>query len=418
MDDMKRFSTELPGQDMTFLGDAQYVYHCHHFNLFHDQTVEDALGEAEAFEVRSRAAADAVRPLLAGLVEGTGASLPTERLQLASRLFPWMGHGKLDLHTTPEGGHAHGEYLHYSFAWREKYGSKISRRHPIDAFAAGYAAAATEVAFGLEPGSLQAAEGGCYVCREPSCRFEVSAQGGQETPNEIGRRVVERAVAAPAGGREEAAIEEIARGLKDFVLGVEGDERGLVQGFGIYITRHLTSYYNATAFDTIHRIEASSPQMTPVVEGLFGESGHVCAFYTIGNILLSPEWEAMVGPVRGDVEEILVACVAICRALGFGHWTIEDFVPGERFVMRSSSNYEAPFYLARYGRARKPRSYFFANAARAFMQLAHNVDWASRPTLDETLYQSLFKNGFGWSMEQTACLTRGDEHCEVVVTKS
>lgn len=417
MDDMKRFSTELPGQDMTFLGDTQYVYHCHHFNLFHDQTVEDALGEAKAFEVRSRAAADAVRPLLAGLAEGTGASLPAERLLLSSRLFPWLGQGKLDLQTTPEGGRAHGEYLHYSFAWREKYGSKISRRHPIDAFAAGYAAAATEVAFDLAPGSLRAGEDGCYVCREPSCHFELEAHPSDTATAPVDRGVVERSVAAPVGGREETAIEEIARGLKDYVLGVHGDERGLVQGFGVYITRHLTSYYNATAFDTIHRIERTSPEMTPVVEDLFGESGHVCAFYTCGNILLSPEWEAMVGPVKGDVEEILIACVAICRALGFGHWTIEDFVPGERFVMRSSSNYEAPFYLARYGRADKPRSYFFANAARAFMQLAHDVDWTSRPTLDDKLYQSLFKNGFGWNMEQTSCLTQGDEHCEVVVTR-
>ncbi len=419
MNNWANLSQELPDQDMTFLGDTQYVYHCHHFNLFHDQTVEDALGEERAFEVRSRAAAEAARSLLAGLLAGNGATTPTERLQIAAGLFPWMGHGSLELQTGVDGGRALGEYLHYSFAWREKYGQKIRRRHPIDAFAAGYAAAATEVAFDLPPGAVHATEHDCYVCREPSCHFELQLNNGSpSSPPGLGREAVASRIVAPAAGRDEDTITGIARGLKDFVLGVEGDERGLVQGFGIYITRHLTGYYNATAYDTIHHIEQHSPASVPVVEELLGESGHVCAFYTCGNILLSPEWEGLVGPVRGEVEEVVAACVAICRALGFGHWTVEELVPGERLVMRASSNYEAPYYLERYGQSDKPRCYFFANASRAIMQLAHRVDWPSRPTLDDNLYQSLFKDGLAWRMEQTACLTRGDDFCEVVVTKS
>ena len=418
MHQWKDLSFEIPGQDLTFLGDTQYVYHCHHFNLFHDQTVEDALGEERAFAVRSRAAADAVRPLLAGLSREYGAETPAERLQVAAGLFPWMGHGSLELQADAGGGTARGEHLHYSFAWREKYGARIRRRYPIDAFAAGFATAATEVAFDLPAAALAAAEADCYVCREPACRFNLRPRQGEATPAAIGRSGVERRLAPAAGGCEEEKISGIARGLKDFVLGVEGDERGLVQGFGIYITRHLSNYYNATAYDTIHHVEQQSPASAEVVEELFGESGHVCAFYTCGNILLSPEWEAMIGPLRGEVEEIVSACVAICRALGFGHWTVEELVPDERLVMRGSSNYEAPFYLERYGQADKPRCYFFANAARAIMQLAHRIDWPSRPLLDEELYQNLFKNGLGWTMEQTACLTRGDDFCEVVVTRS
>ena len=416
MPDLKNHSAQLPGQDMTFLGETQYVYHCHHFNLFHDQTVEDALGEERAFEVRRKAAGDAARQLLNDLAGKEGAESATERLQLAAALFPWMGHGSLELLADTDGGTARGEYLHYSFAWREKYGAKIRRRFPVDAFAAGYASAATEVAFGLKPGTLASSEADCYACREPACRFELSRQDPAQAPVPVDRDAVTARVATPMTGQDESHITEVAAGLKDFVLGVEGDQRGLVQGFGIYITRHLAAYYNATAYDTLHEIEHSSPASTPVVEELFGESGHVCAFYTCGNILLSPEWEAMVGPPKGEVEEIVSSCVAICRALGFGHWTVTELVPERRLVMRCSSNYEAPFYLTRYGKSDKPRCYFFANAARAIMQLAHRVDWPSRPTLDDALYQSLFRTGLGWNMEQTACLTRGDDHCEVVIT--
>ncbi len=417
MKHLKDLSLELPGQDLKFLGATPYVYHCHHFNLFHDQTVEDALGEEEAFEVRSRAAQSAAWQLLSDLVAESGASTPAERLQLAVAVFPWMGQGRLQLLADGGGGTARGDHLHYSFAWREKYGSRVRRHFPIDAFAAGFSAAATEVAFALPPGTLGPSEKSCYACRQPACDFELERQSEREASEPVDREVFLRHIRDPGEGLGEDRISTIAQGLKEFLLGVEGDERGLVQGFGIFITRHLSSYYDQTAYDTIHHIEKHAPQATPAVEELFGESGHVCAFYTFGNILLSPEWEAMVGPLGGEVEEIVTSSTAITRALGFGHWTVDELEPERRLVMRSSSNYESPFYLERYGRSEKPRCYFFANAARAIMQLAHGVDWPSRPELSEDLYLSLFKADLKWRVEETRCRSKGDDLCEVVVTK-
>ncbi len=417
MNQLKEFSAELPGQDLKFLGSTPYVYHCHHFNLFHDQTVEDALGEEEGFLIRSRAAQSAVWQLLSDLVAKAGASTPAERLQLAAAVFPWMGQGRLELLAGAEGGNVRGDHLHYSFAWREKYGARVRRRFPVDAFAAGFAAAATEVAFSLPPGALASREQSCFACRQPACGFELGRQDVPSQAEPVNREVFLRHIRQPSEGLEEGRIAEIATGLNEFLLGVDGDERGLVQGFGIFITRHLPGYYDQTAYDTIHHIEKHAPQATPAVEELFGESGHVCAFYTIGNILLSPEWEAMVGTLRGDVEEIVTSSVAITRALGFGHWTVDELEPDRRLVMRSSSNYESPFYFERYGLSEKPRCYFFANASRAIMQLAHRVDWASRPELTEDLYLSLFKADLKWRVEETRCCSKGDDVCEVVVTK-
>jgi len=417
MQHIEQLLSALPEHDLTFLGSAPYVYHCHHFNLFHDQTVEDALGEDEAFSVRAQAAHDASRQLLSELVKSAGAETPAERLELAAATLPWMGHGKLELMTDAGGGRARGSYLHYGFTWREKYGSRVRRRHPADAFAAGYAAAATEVAFSLAPGSLRATEPACFACREPACEIEITEGGGHSDASLVDKEAFTQHVAAPAEGVEEAAVAKIAAGLKDFLRGLDGDERGLLQGFGVYVTRHLANYYDQTAYDTIHRVEKERPQVAGVVESLFGESGHVCVFYTFGGILASPEWEALVGPLRGEPEEIVVGCTAIARGLGFGHWTIGELVPGERLVMRSTSNYEAPFYRNRYGRSEKPRCYFFSNAARAFMQLAHKVDWSKRPRLDDALYQSLFKSDLAWDIEMTRCQTRGDALTEVVVTR-
>jgi hypothetical protein len=126
----------------------------------------------------------------------------------------------------------------------------------------------------------------------------------------------------------------------------------------------------------------------------------------------------MVGAPKNNVEEIVASSVAVCRSLGFGHWTIAELKPGERLVLRSSSNYEAPFYMSRYDRSDKPRCYFLRNAARAIMQLAHRVDWESKPVLTEDLYQNLFKSGLSWNVEESLCRCKGDEICEVVVSKA
>lgn len=417
MNSLKDLSRELPGQDLKLLGSTPYVYHCHHFNLFHDQTVEDALGQEDAFRIRSRAARSVAWQLLSDVVARTGASTAVERLQLAASLFAWMGHGSLELLTSVEGGHVRGDHLHYSFAWHEKYGSRVRRHFPIDAFAAGFSAAATEVAFDLARGSMNPSEKSCFVCRQPACEFDVLPGGGTETAELVNHEAILRHVRKPGVGKEEQRIAEISQGLRGFLDGVEGDQRGLIQGFGLFITRQLSSYYDQTAYETIHHVEQQAPQAIGAVEQLFGESGHVCVFNTFGNLMLSPEWEAMVGPVKGEVEEIVSSCTAIARALGFGHWTIEELIPGQSLVMRSTSNYEFPFYLQTYGKSDKPRCYVFANAARAIMQLAHRVDWPSKPELTEDLYQSLFKKGLQWDIEETHCCSKGDEFCEVVVSK-
>src|SRR4051812_18651589 len=140
---------------LTFLADVPYVYHCHHYNLFHDQTIDDALGEELGTKVRTVAARNAFRELIGAIVTELGADTPVERLQVASDLFSWMGHGTLKMSVDENGGRADGAFLHYGYAWREKYGAKVKRAHPADAVAAGYAAAATEIAFNLPSGSIE-----------------------------------------------------------------------------------------------------------------------------------------------------------------------------------------------------------------------------------------------------------------------
>jgi len=409
-------SSRLPDHDLAFLARVPVIYHCHHFNLFLDQTVDDALGGGAGTRLRIEAAREAAYDLLANLSSAAGAVTPAERLELARAVFAAMGHGRLELSADRDGGRARGEYLHYGFAWHEKYGRAVRRRRPADSFAAGFAAAATEVAFDIPRESMDCTETACVAMRSPSCELELApgARAPERVP--VDRTASEAAVRRSFGGIGEERITTIVRALRDFTADVRGDERGLIQAFGVFMTLNVAGYYNRISYDTLMRITEVAPQSVQVLEALLRESGHVCVFNTFGGILLSPEWEGLVGPVSGGVEEIVAGCCAIGRALGFGHWTITEVEPEDRLVLRTPSTYESTYWRTRYDRAEVGRCYFLQGAALAMMQLAHRVPWSDSPKLNQEFYNDLFRKGVPWKVQETRCISRGDEMCEAVVT--
>lgn len=407
----------LAPHDLTFLGGAPYVYHCHHYNLFHDQTVEDILGEELGDAVRTRAAASAFHDLLTALAAHTGMTTPAERVQLGQALVAAMGHGKLSIDAREDGGHAQGSHLHYGYTWGEKYGSRVRRYAPIDSVAGGFAAAINEVAFGLPKGGIRAVEVTCVAKRDPACLFRLERTDASPQPvvseSEFARILGERS----EGGLHEERIARIAATLQQFMRGVAGDDRGLVEAFGVFVTMHLSNYYNETAYESIRTTEANNPALLTAAEGLFREAGHMCVFNTFSNILLSPEWEGVAGPLEDDPLGIVLGCLSIARGLGFGRWSLDEYEPGKRLVLSSTSNYEAPFWLARYGQSDRPRSYVFLGAALAIMVVASRMRLWDHPVLDGEAYARLFKGaGLGFDATLTECQTMGAARTVAVVT--
>lgn len=415
LNSLRRYLLE---HELMFLAGQPAVYHCHHFNLFLDQTIDDALGAEQSRLVRTRAAREFSHRVLAAVCDRLGAQTPPERLQVATELFSAMGHGRLELNADARGGAVRGTHLHYGFAWHEKYGQKVRRRDPADAFATGYAAAAIEVAFGLRPGTMDGTEHSCFALRAPACNIELTPTERFEEPGPpIGEAESRQASGPPEDGLYEDVIQPITIGLKEFTAGVRGDERGLVQAFGVFVTMHLAGYYNRISYDSVDVIQRTAPQSVGVLEDLLRESGHVCVFNTFGGILLSPEWEGLVGPPPDDPAQIVAFCMAIGRALGFGRWIVADFVPERRFVLRTPCSYESVYYRARYGVAPRPVEYMLQGAAIATAQLAHRVRWSEKPRLTPEYYQELFKGGVPWRAEQTQAIVCGAPVSEIVVTR-
>ena len=415
---LPKVSTTYPRLSMDFLGEAPVVYHCHHFNLYLDQTIDDALGPDEGLALRTRAARGAAYQLLSSVYARLGALSTSEKLEIAHELFQAMGQGRLELLGDKHGGIAHGEYLHYGFVWREKYGTTVRRTHPADAVAAGYAAGALAAIYDLPANAFDVTETRCYAQRAERCRFTLEPA---ESPGPLlgvaGRGpIIETTSTGLPGGRREERILTIEAGLRELLAGVRPDERGLVQAFGVFVTRHMANYYNRLAFDALSHVKARAPRVQPMLEGLLRESGHVCVFHTFGGILNSPEWEGLVGRPSSDTCDVIDGSVAIARALGFGRWTIEECDPGKRFSMRAPATYESAYYRALSQPSTHPVSYFMQGAAMAIMQLANAVDWSGEVRLDHDFYLSLFKKGVPWKVEQTRCTAMGDPFDEVVVT--
>ncbi|MBX7197108.1 MAG: hypothetical protein K1X94_33980 [Sandaracinaceae bacterium] len=419
---MNRFADHchrVSPHDLTFLAGVPCVYHCHHFNLFHDQTIDDVLGESAGFDLRMRVARDQFGLLVANLAAKTGATLPAEIAALARSVFATMGQGNLAFEGIGASTRATGEHLHYGFAWREKYGARVRRVDPSDAVASGMTAAVARLT-GPDNVDYLGRELQCVSMRAPSCQIVVERDARPDMRSVIAApQILPRLPSQAVTGLDEDVISNITAGLDTFLRGVGGDERGLIDAFGVLVTHHLSGYYNETAFQAVRHVEAISPSVAGACEELLREAGHVCVFNTFGNILLSPEWEGLVGRPTGDPHEIVRGCTAIARGLGFGHWAIAEHAPGKRLVLRTSSNYEAAHWLERFGPDTRSREYFMQGAALAFMVLSQRVRWSERPQLTQAFYDQLFRgDGLGYRVSTPRSLTMGDELTEVVVEQT
>ncbi len=406
----------LEQYELKFLGGMPVVYHCHHFNLFLDQTIDDALGQSgrELKRLSGRRAAAEFLPRMM-----RDATTPMERLRVAKDVFSSMGHGKLYFDVAKGGGTIRSPSLHYGVAWKEKYGETVRTDTPKDCFASGFAAAATALAYGLPGESLDSKETQCLATRDSQCSFEVTTSTAALP---MGRAVdidtIVPTLKSCPKGKNEAAIDAIVTGLNQFLAGVKPDSRGLVEAFGVYITLHLANYYNSISFGALREVSQRGPEFVDVFADLLRESGHVCVFNTFGGIISSPEWEGLVGAPENNPEVIATWCLAIARALGFGRWSLESFREGQEMVLVTPSNYEAPYFGLREKKSvgQESPEYFFQGASAAIMHLAHTVNWQKKPSFTHSAYLKLFEIGeLPWITEQSDCASFGTTYSRVRV---
>ena len=167
-DERLRFDAD---RNLITLGDRRLVFHCHHYNLFLQRTIEDGLGLEAAHSLQVAAGMEATRQMLSSLFAGDDSATYADKLEVAKRIFAATGFGQADLAAlTPQGGAVRLDLSHYAIGWKSKWGDS---KHPVCHYPTGFWMGALSAATGLAPERLQGRELSCAASGSVFCELAI-----------------------------------------------------------------------------------------------------------------------------------------------------------------------------------------------------------------------------------------------------
>jgi hypothetical protein len=393
------------------------LFHCNHFNRYLQQTIEDPT-YIDSEKILLQSAAETVYLQFSEYFKQNPDLTLREKLDFASQMFKFAGFGILDFSKIDEkGGRIIGRSSHFGLAMRLNL-AKMTR--PGEFFDKGFIAGVLLTIKGSIHGYVF--EEGFSIRQTKSislgddmCIFEIDPEPHFVWIEKLTPKDLPYFVEIPER-KFDTAIDENA--IVRAVSGMElaGDERGLMPAFGVYLTRMYADYYNKISFRFENELVKATGGFDMATELLI-ESGHICAFNTLGGIMKSDEWKALVMPMIKNREDWIHGIVAVANALGWGIWRVEELIPDERLVMRVYEDYESLGHLRWFGKADHPISYLFTGGCAGLMNLIYHGDITKNPVLDKDYYYQLFKTQNHFKGRQTKCLAMGDDYSEVVVTR-
>ncbi len=130
------------------IGNQSVVLHCHHYNMFLQQSISDLIGEENARSLQISSAQRIITKLYENIKPDV--SDPKEILDLGSVIFKKLGYGIIDFsEVSSSGGQVVLPMSHYAFNWFEKFGPA---RSGVCLFAMGFTLATINHAFGTRFG--------------------------------------------------------------------------------------------------------------------------------------------------------------------------------------------------------------------------------------------------------------------------
>ena len=189
-------------------------------------------------------------------------------------------------------------------------------------------------------------------------------------------------------------------------VAVEANEDGLILAFNVLVNQWPAKFWNEFCK---RMLEAVADDIKDAVEELIINAAHECAYHTGYGIITSKEWEAIVGAMVENTEDILYGALAVCSAWGWADAEIVELVPGEKMVVKANDYYEADIGLDYPGK-KSPRltAYLIRGVCSAFMDIAYGGKYD--PAGETGLYT--------FHCQQTKGIECGDPYGEFVATKN
>jgi hypothetical protein len=182
-------------------------------------------------------------------------------------------------------------------------------------------------------------------------------------------------------------------------VGAEGNAQGLIEGFGVYVNRLPSGFWNGFADRIVNSVPS---ELQGAAWHLLYNAGHECGYHTGYGIVNSEEWKSIVQPhVKKVPEDVLHGAFAVFTGWGWGKTEIVELVPNERLVVRAYDYYEAD--VARNGLRQNGLAPMITGVSTAFMELA---------------YGGPYPNGLGtFHGQQVKGIECGDDYGEFVITR-
>ncbi|MEN9226093.1 MAG: hypothetical protein Q6L60_04735 [Thermostichus sp. HHBFW_bins_43] len=406
---LEHLQVDRPRKLVSFWGEP-VIFHCHHYNLFLQQTIEDP-DWIDGISILRTSAQEIFYSLLHEALTQHRTRDPQVGFQVAAEIFAFLGFGRLEITGTDQGGTVKLYHSHYAEGWLGKYGEQVNRTKPIDHLAVGYAAALFDAVFG-ELGHYVAEETSCIaVTRGEHCLIQVvpAAVPRRLTPSPRMGQLIDQPQPLPD---PKTSVDYDAVNEALWSLPLMGDETGQIRAFNVLLTRMPANFYNRIQYRFLEALRQVNPELLGVGQDLIRESGHVCVFYTFGNIMESVEWESLVLPMIQSDTDWIHGGYAVASSLGWGRWQAVEVTSNQDCRVVIDGNYEANYFLASHPDRHEPACYFAQGAVPAMMNIVYNGKVADKPTLDQAFYNRLFQRGGVFQGSEVKAREKGDPWCE------
>lgn len=380
-------------------GKERLLVHCHRYNQFLHQALYDldpawalATMEQHARSVGYRLAEEI------SAVEEFDALSQEERVAL---VVAELGFGRVThLQALPaDGGKAKFQLAasHFTAKPLVLYGEQGCSC----AYTGGLVAGLVAGLEGRPLSSLQAKETACCGQGADACQFEIEVGSGFPV-SDLPRTDASPVQAPPLGflGLEHPASAKILKGFGTLKLASDAD--GLIPAFGVQLAFQSSAYYAALTASYMQRVtrEGRKPELASRAERMLAEAGHVCAFFTLGGIVRSMEWDALVVPYlndREDAGEVVLAVMALAPALGWGIWSPQH-AAGLSLAVHDGYEPQACKDAGLEGKT----SYFVRGALNGLLNITSKSELHRQPgeALPESLYAETFHAGACWMTDE------------------
>ena len=389
------------------VGGEAMILHCHHYNCFLQRSIQDA-EYIDSAPILVGAAAEVAFAQLTNLLSRTPDV--AARKATVEALYRACGLGLIDLSgVTERGGEVRTRSTHHSIGWKEKFGPS---RAPVAFFSTGFLAGALAAVYGLPLADVQARQTACISTGAAEDVFLL----GRGPANFTIFPPRQSPVFVPVGNDIEPPTSVDRMAITRAVAGMPlpYNAEGLIPLFGLYLTRLPADYYNRISFAFEREMTAvAGRQGVETAANLFIEAGHVCAFFTMGGIMTSPEWDALVLPMLKTREDWVHGFLAWYYNGGGKYAAKVVELSPTQATFRVYNDYESIGYRRMYGAADHGVCYLHTAGFAGIMNLIYLGNIDRKPELTQEFYDRLFKGGRGFQGRMTACQAMGDPYTEI-----